>query len=117
MFEDGEGRRNWRSVVRCQRWENHYFFFSLPATAVLKRRPFSFLAHEGLVCSGGPTRLACWQMLKVRGDGCSHKGFPLFPFLRHLPQRLAVPQGQGFPHFVGTAGAIIPGINQSLGFR
>ena len=28
MSEDGEGRRNWRSVVRYQRLDNHYFFFS-----------------------------------------------------------------------------------------
>ncbi|PKM47404.1 MAG: hypothetical protein CVV03_03530 [Firmicutes bacterium HGW-Firmicutes-8] len=30
---------------------------------------------------------------KVRGDGCPHTGFPLFPLIRHLPKILAEPQG------------------------
>ncbi|PKM45561.1 MAG: hypothetical protein CVV03_06370 [Firmicutes bacterium HGW-Firmicutes-8] len=71
-----------------------FFLFPFPQRwAVLKRHPHSLLAQEELVCSGGRTRDGLvGKCPKVRGDGCPHTGFPLFPLIRHLPKILAEPQ-------------------------
>ena len=45
------------------------------------------------MCSGERPDWLVGKLINIRGDGWSHKGFPLFPLIRHLAKILAELQG------------------------
>ena len=58
MFEDGEGRRNLRSVVRCQRLDNRYFSLSPNAGCLRETSSFTFgTGGAGVFHRANPTGL------------------------------------------------------------